>query len=156
MSSQPTFIDLCLRGKVLPDEIDNFIDRWHETPEGRELHDYLGMTEEEYALWLRVPDALAYIIKARQQTKPLAEAVSHGYQDLRLAARPDDQSKISRLQKWLQSRGKLGFNMENLRFIGRDGTLYSMEDDYDSSPQPTTIITPLRRDGDRSWTVGQT
>jgi hypothetical protein len=73
MSDQTTFLDLCVRGKAGPDEIDDFIDRWHEAPEGRELHEYLGMTEEEYGNWLRQPDALANIIKARQGTTPLAK-----------------------------------------------------------------------------------
>jgi hypothetical protein len=58
MSRGRAFIDLCPDGKVDFDDIDDFIDRWHETPRGAELHDYLGMTQEEYSLWLRVPDAL--------------------------------------------------------------------------------------------------
>jgi hypothetical protein len=107
MSSQPTFLDLCLAGNVLLEEIDDFVDRWHEAAERVELHDYLGMTIEEYSLWVRVPDALPYIIKARHEMKPLTEAVVHAYQDLRLAARSNDQSKITRLQRWLESKGEL-------------------------------------------------
>jgi hypothetical protein len=107
MSRKPAFIDLCLEGKALLDEIDDFIDQWHETPEGRELDDYLGMTQEEYSLWLRVPDALSYIIKARHQSKSLTDAVVQGCQTLCLAARTDDQSKILRLQKWLKENGEV-------------------------------------------------
>ena len=107
MSRKPTFMDLCLGGKVLPDEIDDFIDQWHETPEGHELYDYLGMTQEEYSLWLRAPDALAYVIKARHESKPLTDTVVQGCQALCLAARTDDQSKIVRLQKWLKEKGEV-------------------------------------------------
>ena len=71
MSSQPKFLDLCLAGKVAIDDIDDFVDRWHAAPEGRELHEYLGMTIHEYGQWLRHPDALSEIITARRQMKPL-------------------------------------------------------------------------------------
>ena len=105
--SRRTFIDLCLAGNVLLEEMDDFVDQWHEAPEGRELHDYLGMTKEEYSLWLRVPDALPYIIKARHEGKPLTGTVVHAYQEMRLAARANNQSKIARLQKWLEAKGDL-------------------------------------------------
>ncbi len=105
--SSATFIDLCLAGNVLLEEIDEFVDQWHEAPAGSELHDYLGMTKEEYSLWLRVPDALPYIIKARHENEPLTDAVVHAYRDMRLAARSNDQSKIARLQKWLMAKGEL-------------------------------------------------
>jgi hypothetical protein len=107
MSKRPTFIDQCLAGEVLLEEIDDFVDRWHANPEGTELYDYLGMTENEYSLWLRVPDALAYVVKARHDSEQLTEAVVHAYHDLRLAARANDQSKIARLQKWLEAKGEL-------------------------------------------------
>lgn len=37
------------------EEIDDATDRWHQNPEGKELHEYLGMTEEEYADWVKNP-----------------------------------------------------------------------------------------------------
>jgi hypothetical protein len=107
MSSRRAFIDLCLEGKVPLDDIDEFVDRWHETPEGRELHDYLGMTQEEYSLWLRVPDALPYIIKARREAKPLTDVVANGCQDLRSAVQTSENSKVARLQEWLKAKGDL-------------------------------------------------
>ena len=107
MSSRRAFIDLCLEGKVPLDDVDDFVDRWHETPEGFELHDYLGMTPEEYSLWLRVPDALPYIIKARREAKSLADVVAHGCRDLRSAVQTSEKSKIARLQEWLKAKGEL-------------------------------------------------
>ena len=52
-----SFVDLSLEGHVLPNEIDDFIDAWHKDPRGQPLHEYLGMTEAEYSLWIRDPDA---------------------------------------------------------------------------------------------------
>jgi hypothetical protein len=64
-----TFFDLYSRGQVLPDEIDDFIDRWHERADPQAnslpLHEYLGMTLEEYEVWVHDPDALPQILVAR-------------------------------------------------------------------------------------------
>ena len=65
-SARKTFIELSLKGKVLLEEIDDFVDEWHEHPSGRKLHEHLDMTEGEFSLWLRVPETLPYIIKARR------------------------------------------------------------------------------------------
>ena len=42
--SKLTFIELCVKGEVLIDEIDNFVDEWHQSPQDIELHEFLGMT----------------------------------------------------------------------------------------------------------------
>jgi hypothetical protein len=64
--SKISFVELCLSGEALPDEIDEFVEHWHNHPEGS-LHDFLGMKKSEYALWVKDPDALARIIKARRE-----------------------------------------------------------------------------------------
>lgn len=55
-----TFIDLCAAGLESPENIDDWIDRWHVDPntaDGAVLHDHLGMTRAEYALWVFSHDA---------------------------------------------------------------------------------------------------
>ena len=46
-----TFFDLYSQGMALPDEIDDFIDRWHEgrasQVSGLPLHEYLRLTRDE-------------------------------------------------------------------------------------------------------------
>lgn len=61
-----TFIERYLAGEARPEEIDDYVDAWHRTPRGLELHEFLGMSKEEYALWLRNPDALGEIAHARK------------------------------------------------------------------------------------------
>jgi hypothetical protein len=56
------FIDLCLRGKARPAEIDDFVDLWHESESTLPLHEFLGMTTEEYSAWVQKPDLLPHII----------------------------------------------------------------------------------------------
>jgi len=62
-----TFIDLVLRDQAALDAIDDFVDLWHDDPRGRELHSFLGLTADEYALWVRRPDMLAQIIERRRE-----------------------------------------------------------------------------------------
>lgn len=102
-----SFIELALEGRVLLDEIDDFVDAWHKEPSGKSLHKYLGMTKPEYSLWLRDPDALGYIVKARHDEMPLAKIVNDNYQQFRMAARSESSGKIKRLKQWLKEQGKL-------------------------------------------------
>ena len=59
------FIAKCQMGEVLLDEIDDFVDKWHESDSESPIYEFLGMTRYEYFLWLKSPDVLPYIIKAR-------------------------------------------------------------------------------------------
>jgi hypothetical protein len=69
MSELQTFVERCLAGTAVPGEIDDYVDRWHDTSVRREiaLHVFLGMDEHEYARWVRDPDALQGIIQAHKK-----------------------------------------------------------------------------------------
>lgn len=103
-----TFIELALNGDVLPEEIDDYVDAWHEGSGEKELHEFLGMTWEEYSLWLTNPDFLEIIIAARYKRQPLLRAVNDNVGDSnRLAARTDQTWKVALLKKWIeQQRGR--------------------------------------------------
>jgi hypothetical protein len=68
MSKMQTFVERCLIGSATPDEIDSYIDRWHDSDIGTEipLHQFLGMSDQEYSLWLRDPNAIQAILQARR------------------------------------------------------------------------------------------
>jgi len=66
MSDRRNFVSLALAGKVSAGQSDVYVDQWHDNPSGLELHEYLGMTREEYAFWLREPDQLASILAAKK------------------------------------------------------------------------------------------
>ena len=59
-----TFIDLVRMGKADPDDIDNYVDAWHDSgpDETRKLHEFLGMTWDEYARWVEDPTCLRQIL----------------------------------------------------------------------------------------------
>ena len=68
--SRTTFIDAALRGQIAdPDEeIDRYIAVWHDLPGDQpSLHDWLGMTWEEYSLFVERPQFLPTILSARRR-----------------------------------------------------------------------------------------
>jgi hypothetical protein len=105
MSKDVSFLDQLMAGLVMSDQIDDFVDHWHEGATGQPIHQFLGMTAEEYSLWVQDPDALATIARARRYEISLAQAVNDNTSELKMAARSGDGLKLKRLQAWLASRG---------------------------------------------------
>ncbi|MFN8903880.1 MAG: hypothetical protein ACK5X7_03460, partial [Pseudanabaena sp.] len=58
-----------INGDASLDEIDNYIDEWHDSDSdiNLELHEFLGMSWEEYSLWAVKPSLLAEILNHRKQ-----------------------------------------------------------------------------------------
>lgn len=68
MSSQEKFIDLAVAGSIQPDVIDDYVEAWHRMSErSEELASFLGLTDEEYRLWVEDASVLPHIIDARRQ-----------------------------------------------------------------------------------------
>ena len=59
------FITMCLSGEAHPEEIDEFVNQWHDSGSDLPIHEYLGMTRDEYLSWVRDPDVLPDIVRAR-------------------------------------------------------------------------------------------
>ena len=64
-----SFIEKCINGDASLDEIDDYIDEWHDSDSdiNLELHEFLGMSWEEYSLWAVKPSLLAEILNHRKQ-----------------------------------------------------------------------------------------
>jgi len=64
-----SFIEKCINGDASLDEIDNYIDEWHDSDSdiNLELHEFLGMSWEEYSLWAVKPRLLAERLNHRKQ-----------------------------------------------------------------------------------------
>ena len=82
------FVDAVLAGDELPWAIDSWIARWHEEGgHGVELHDWLGLTWEEYSVLGRGDDALGAVLYARKRQVTLDEALTWFARDVPVAAR---------------------------------------------------------------------
>jgi hypothetical protein len=101
-----TFIDKCISGDAFLDEVDDYIDAWHDTdiPEDIELHEYLGMTWKEYSLWVTNPSILGVIVDARRKDSSLEDLPSQEVKAL--AARASSQEEAQRVMNWLKKLGK--------------------------------------------------
>ena len=98
-----TFIEQCLNGDALLEDIDDFIAQWHEDESTAPLHEHLGMTKEEYALWLKLPELLPLIIKSHKDENNYAYVYREGF--YKMAARAENIEKANKLKQWLVSKG---------------------------------------------------
>ncbi len=111
MSSQHprsrAFLEKYLNGELLAEDIDDFIDVWHNNPGTKEIYEFLGMTAEEYSLWLRDHDTLPHIARARRAHLPLKSIINITVKEMLIAARSADTMKVKRLKSWLLQQGKI-------------------------------------------------
>lgn len=103
-AKDPSFLDLYSAGQVTADDIDDFIDAWHESDdtEHRPLAAFLGMTEDEYSVWLASHQALPLLVAARRDGRPIVDVVRCHLVDLRRTALPADETAIFVLSHWLE------------------------------------------------------
>ncbi|SFI75095.1 hypothetical protein [Nitrosomonas sp. Nm34] len=69
------FIEKCLVGEAILDDIDDYIEEWHDTNPGIPLHQFLGMNRSEYSLWVAEPCVLPFILKAHRQNRDVSEVL---------------------------------------------------------------------------------
>jgi hypothetical protein len=106
-----TFIDLVLAGRARASDIEDFVDAWHDAPEGSvvaatQLHDYLGLTWDEYRLWVERPESLRFVLAARRAGQPV-EAVLRQISIAGAAARSSDPTESAKVLRWLIERGRV-------------------------------------------------
>lgn len=53
-----SFIDKCVAGTAKPEELNDYIEYWHEHSLGISLQKFLGLTKAEYETWLKGTDAV--------------------------------------------------------------------------------------------------
>jgi hypothetical protein len=61
------FIQGCIEGSVDISTINDFIETWYKSNRKVDLYKFLGLTKEEYKLWLEYPHSLTLIIKNRKE-----------------------------------------------------------------------------------------
>jgi hypothetical protein len=106
-----TYVDDVLAGRALAADIHDYIARWHDAPEGSpesklELHEYLGMSWDEYRLWAEKPSSIRYLLAAREEQKPV-EVVLRRATLVGAAARSSDATEAERVLLWLQKQGRI-------------------------------------------------
>lgn len=98
------FIEKCITGEVLLDDIDDYVDQWHDDHTKVQIHEYLGMKKSEYSLWLTDPNILPFIVCAHRENRGVDQVVKEFYA-LPLAARTAGPQKANELIEWLKNEG---------------------------------------------------
>lgn len=99
-----SFIEKCARGEALLDEIDDYVGLWHKGGTGLLLHKFLGMTKNEYSLWVRDPHVLPFIVTARKENRNISELLEE-FHALPMAARSAGPQMAAKLMNWLKREG---------------------------------------------------
>jgi hypothetical protein len=99
-------MDRLLSGEALLDDIEDYVDEWHDSPTDESLAEYLGMASNEYALWVEQPDSLRLIVAAREEGQPVEEFVA-GADPLAIAARGVSAAEARTVVQWLRTTGRL-------------------------------------------------
>lgn len=101
-----TYLQRVLDGDALWTDIDMYVGTWHKSKPPQELHDYLGFSWEEYALWVEQPQALRVIIAAHERDEKVRDLVSRT-DEAAIAARglSDDDARV--IREWLDDTGRL-------------------------------------------------
>jgi hypothetical protein len=106
--SKATFVDRCLHGEATLDDIDDYIDIWSESGDPRELHEFLGLDWDEYALWVERPASLRYVLFSRRFGVPLEQALAEYPLDREpVAARARSEAEARDVLAWLKKTGRL-------------------------------------------------
>ncbi|MDP1652588.1 MAG: hypothetical protein Q8L56_07685 [Rhodocyclaceae bacterium] len=88
--------------------MDDYIDAWHEGKVGlnMELHEFLGMSAAEYALWVERPEVLPFIVIARRTGKSVQDVILEA-EHQPLAARAANAAEARQLHDWLLATHRL-------------------------------------------------
>jgi hypothetical protein len=107
-SQQRPIIDRLLAGEEYDlTKVDDEIRAWHEGDDSRQLHDRLGFSSAEYALFVERPESLRYILAARHEDVPVEKLLAAPRDTLLLAARGATREEVEGLRQWLRSTGRL-------------------------------------------------
>ena len=103
-----SFFDLFIDGQVSAVAAEDFISAWHNSgdEEQRSLPEFLGLTEDEYDVWMMDGRILPDIAAARRPgAPPLVDLMTERFRRMRAASDPIDRSALFSLGHWLAARG---------------------------------------------------
>ena len=108
MSKHGRIVDRLLSGDEYDEgKIDDEIDAWHQSETQLSLHEWLGFTPEEYALYVEKPQLLRAILAARHYGLSVKDFVTIGQAETQLAARGATADEVAKLRVWLKATGRL-------------------------------------------------
>ena len=105
-SSTKTFVERCLNGDALVEDIDDFVDQWHDGHDDRSLREAIGLSKHEYDLWVQDASAFRIILFARSKELSIKDALAASTPDA-IAARATSFEEGKKIYAWLRSTGRI-------------------------------------------------
>ena len=110
MSKHVTFVERALKGKIVDvdEEIDNEMVLWHASDSKLSLHEWLGMTRDEYALFVERPEALRFILAGKKYRTSVKDLLARDSTGFALAARGDlSPQQMAEITQWLKTTNRI-------------------------------------------------
>ena len=108
MSSKRPIVERFLSGEECDlARIDDEIDAWHEADTTVPLHEWLGLTPDEYQLYVEKPVSIRIILAARHHNRSLKELLAARDAPSLIAARGASAAEVTELRKWLKATGRM-------------------------------------------------
>lgn len=86
--SKNNFISDVISGIALILDIDDYIEEWHESDSKLEIYQFLGMTQEEYRIWVEDESRLKDIIRCHMSGLNISTIIENdNSDDLKMIAR---------------------------------------------------------------------
>ncbi len=97
------FFDRYCEGRVDEDAISDGIETWHDSgdEEQRDLPEFLGMTDDEYAIWAMDGRSLPMLAEARRTGRNLRDAVAEHLAAMQANPTREDGTAIYALTHWV-------------------------------------------------------
>lgn len=93
-----SFIDECLYGTTDIEDLETYVEYWHTHETGNTLRLFLGMTQYEYAEWLKYGDAVLRDILRCRADGTIFEDYKYMTTEERIAARSYSIEEIEQLR----------------------------------------------------------
>lgn len=73
-----SFIEACIAGEASVDDLDAYVEFWHEHETGNKLHEFLGISREECGHWIKTDDDsfIRAILEERKSGKTVDELIA--------------------------------------------------------------------------------
>ena len=105
MSRKRSIVERLLSGEECDlTRIDDEIDAWHEADTTVPLHEWLGLTPDEYELYVEKPASIRIILAARHHNRPVKELLAANDATSLTGA---SVAEMTELRKWLKATGRL-------------------------------------------------
>jgi hypothetical protein len=103
-----TFFGLYREEQVASDQIDDLVEAWYESDDSdrRWLPQYLGITEDEYSVWLASHKSLPLLAATHRDGRPVTDGVTQHLADLPNTAPDTAGTAIYVLTYWLKKRAE--------------------------------------------------